>query len=1178
MYAFKLDQDFIDSYKTKNPNFGFNGLGELVYLRTYSRLKPDSTNEKWYETVKRVVEGTYNIQKDHIDSLSLGWDEKQAQESAKEMYTRMFEMKFLPPGRGLWSMGTDIINKKGLAASLNNCGFISTKDIGINGNLFSTPFTFLMDMSMLGVGVGFDTEGENNFEINIQSSKRIKFFEIEDTREGWVESVKVLLDSYNGGVPIVFDYSQIRAAGIPLKTFGGVSSGPQPLIDLHINLKKVLENNLNKNITITTIVDIMNLIGKCVVSGNIRRCLPRGTIVHTVDGLIPIEQISPGTGVYTSQGIAETVDYVYQGLQQLLTITTELGEFKCTPMHKIAIADYENKKKYTWTNANKLTTNDKVVFIKNIVKGTNTTIAFDDFIIPLCDSLAKIIGYLNGKGYYGLRYPSLRDKEIIEYPPEILCEYNKLSLNNKIFIDNFVKNDIFTVPTYILQGSAFTRSEYLSGVLISMNNFITSDQFLFVKHLQCIYASLGIPCNLNKIERSLTNNIKSVKYTLNKIDNLHGVGNIIPIRVINIHSDPNDVEQTYDISVKDVPEFIAAEGLLVHNTAEIAFGKMDSDEFMDLKDYSINPQRMDYGWTSNNSIYAKLGMDYTNVSKRILINGEPGLAWLENMRAYSRMVDKPDNKDYRVMGGNPCLEQSLESYELCCVTGDTRIQTKKGCPKIKDVVGVPVEVWNGQEWSEVKPFLASKNKLIYRVEISDGSYLDCTEDHKWCINNTEVETKFLKLGDKLPTFVLGDISGIIILNIDIDFLLSEKIIPESVFTFNYECTAYYIDKYIKKYGIFNNDLKVNIYDYDYENLIKLQLLLRRVKINNVTITHFMNSYLLSFNNQLDNETIPQTVSKISILPDKQDVYCFNEPINHKGVFGNVLTYQCLVETFPNKAENLDDYLRTLKFAYLYAKTVTLGLTHWPETNRVQLRNRRIGCSVSGIAQFLSKYNIHTLNKWLDTGYSVLKKWDIVYSEWLCIPRSIKMTSIKPSGTVSLLAGATPGMHYPESRFYIRRMRLAANSPLVDGLKSSGYHIEPAVGSENDTLVVEIPVDVGEGIRTVNDVSIWEQVALAANMQRWWADNQVSCTVTFNPKTEGNQIASVLDYFQYQLKGISFLPKCDYGAFPQMPYEEITEEKYIELLKNIKTLNFSTNNMSQDGEGEMYCDSTSCIRI
>jgi ribonucleotide reductase alpha subunit len=186
-----------------------------------------------------------------------------------------------------------------------------------------------------------------------------------------------------------------------------------------------------------------------------------------------------------------------------------------------------------------------------------------------------------------------------------------------------------------------------------------------------------------------------------------------------------------------------------------------------------------------------------------------------------------------------------------------------------------------------------------------------------------------------------------------------------------------------------------------------------------------------------------------------------------------------------------------------------------------------------------------------------------------------MTSVKPSGTVSLLAGATPGMHFPESRFYIRRMRLANNSPLISPLKNAGYHIEECVGSEKTTSVVEIPIDVGEGIRTVNDVSMWEQLSLAANMQRWWADNQVSCTITFNPETEGSHIASALDYFQYQLKGISFLPKISYGAFPQMPYEEITEERFNEINNKLTTLNIGQ--MSEDSVGEKFCDSEKCYK-
>ena len=161
---------------------------------------------------------------------------------------------------------------------------------------------------------------------------------------------------------------------------------------------------------------------------------------------------------------------------------------------------------------------------------------------------------------------------------------------------------------------------------------------------------------------------------------------------------------------------------------------------------------------------------------------------------------------------------------------------------------------------------------------------------------------------------------------------------------------------------------------------------------------------------------------------------------------------------------------------------------------------------------------------------------------VAVPRSIKTTSVKPSGTVSLLAGANTRLHLSRIRFYIRRIRLSNLSPLIKPLEKAGYKIEPAFGSEDSTVVVDVPVDVGEGVRTINDVSMWEQMSLAAFMQKYWADNQVSCTVTFDPETEGNQISSALNYFQYQMKGVSFLPKLELGAYKQMPYEEITSKR------------------------------------
>ena len=103
-HKFKLSQAFIDKYKRKKAPFGFNGLGELVFMRTYSRLKENGKNERWWETVQRVVEGTYTMQMKWIESHQLGWNPWRAQKSAQEMFDRIFNMKFCRQAEacGLW--------------------------------------------------------------------------------------------------------------------------------------------------------------------------------------------------------------------------------------------------------------------------------------------------------------------------------------------------------------------------------------------------------------------------------------------------------------------------------------------------------------------------------------------------------------------------------------------------------------------------------------------------------------------------------------------------------------------------------------------------------------------------------------------------------------------------------------------------------------------------------------------------------------------------------------------------------------------------------------------------------------------------------------------------------------------------------------------------------------------
>jgi hypothetical protein len=212
--AFMLAESTVREFKGRAAPFGFNGLGELVYRRSYARLKSDGTNEDWWESVRRVVNGTFSMQKGWSRANGIDWDEAKAQEGAKEMYSRIFHMKFLPPGRGLWAMGSVITEERGLYAALNNCAFVSTAELASDP---CAPFMFLMDAAMLGVGVGFDTRGAGKILIHRPSGEpRVQV--VLDSREGWVDSTRALLLSYFVAAtsPVNFDYSQASLA-IPSK-------------------------------------------------------------------------------------------------------------------------------------------------------------------------------------------------------------------------------------------------------------------------------------------------------------------------------------------------------------------------------------------------------------------------------------------------------------------------------------------------------------------------------------------------------------------------------------------------------------------------------------------------------------------------------------------------------------------------------------------------------------------------------------------------------------------------------------------------------------------------------------------------------------------------------------------------------------------------------------------------
>jgi ribonucleoside-triphosphate reductase len=281
----------------------------------------------------------------------------------------------------------------------------------------------------------------------------------------------------------------------------------------------------------------------------------------------------------------------------------------------------------------------------------------------------------------------------------------------------------------------------------------------------------------------------------------------------------------------------------------------------------------------------------------------------------------------------------------------------------------------------------------------------------------------------------------------------------------------------------------------------------------------------------------------------------------------------LVEVFPTRCNG--DFHEILELATFYASTVSLLRSHNEDTNEVVAENRRIGVSVSGIADWMDSTSAANVFGQLNRGYDIVRETNQRLAKSAGVATSIRVTTVKPSGTVSLLAGVSSGMHHPVAPHVLRRIRVADDSPVGAMLKKAKVPHEKDVYSSG-TTVFEFPLQYGEGkTRSVKSVSIFEQAAIVAMLQRGWADNAVSNTLTFQPD-EARHVERVLSMFAPQVKSMSLLPDIDGGAYEQMPLEKITKAEYSERAGNILDIDWSKlQGATADASSEAYCQGDYC---
>lgn len=279
---------------------------------------------------------------------------------------------------------------------------------------------------------------------------------------------------------------------------------------------------------------------------------------------------------------------------------------------------------------------------------------------------------------------------------------------------------------------------------------------------------------------------------------------------------------------------------------------------------------------------------------------------------------------------------------------------------------------------------------------------------------------------------------------------------------------------------------------------------------------------------------------------------------------------CLSEIFLPNIESSDELLDVAKLLYRINKHSLALSCHHPETENIVNANMRMGIGVTGYLQATTKQK-----KWLSDTYEALRKYDRDYSNERNWPHSVKLTTVKPSGTLSLLPGVTPGCHPGYAQYMIRRISMSATHPLVEVCRKNGYDIENRLnfdGSpDRNTVVVSFPFAYPEGTILAKDMSAVGQLKVVKELQTNWSDNSVSCTVYYR-KEELPEIKKYLakNYANFH-KSLSFLLHNDHG-FKQAPYEEITKEQYDAMIA--KTTPITSINDGQIGLDD-ECASGAC---
>lgn len=256
------------------------------------------------------------------------------------------------------------------------------------------------------------------------------------------------------------------------------------------------------------------------------------------------------------------------------------------------------------------------------------------------------------------------------------------------------------------------------------------------------------------------------------------------------------------------------------------------------------------------------------------------------------------------------------------------------------------------------------------------------------------------------------------------------------------------------------------------------------------------------------------------------------------------------------------------------------LTNYPYLSRAWQdnceRERLLGVSLTGQWDCPTIRNENVLvelrNEAIETNVEFAERFDI--------NPSTAITCVKPSGTVSQLTDSSPGMHPRHSQYYIRRVRISGHDPLFQMLKDQGMAYFPEVGQTYDTAntwVFEFPVQAPEGTYS-RDLSALDQLEYWRMVKETFTEHNPSVTISID-EDEWVIVANWLWEHWDIIGGLAFLPRDDH-VYQLAPYEEISEEKYHELIAKFVHIDYAKivtyeKDDRTEGSKELACAGGAC---